>query len=424
MNFKRIFAFFSIGRGECPPDRREIKAFRSLRNRDFRLLWIGSVLSHIGDEMQMISVSWLVMLITNSPVLMGVANVVQGLPRLLFGILGGVIADRQNRRKLLFIYTTCQTILTFIFAFLVMYERIQFWQILMFLPLFGFFSAVYSVCRQVYFFDLVGKDDLMNALAVHSSGMNLAKIMGPSIAGIIIGIWGVGWCILINAISFIPIIISIYMMRPTVELPKKKAIKTSFWRELGETFVYLRQDTTILLLFLVSFLFVTFGLQVQVIMPLFAKNILRVGATGYGLLISTMGAGAMFGGVMMATMGDFKRKGHSLLLTSLMYSVLLILFSLSRWFYLSLFLIFFVAMMDMLAKTVNQTLIQLLVPNELRGRVLGLYTLDRGFKPLGGFLMGAGASIFGAPLALSIGASICMFVALSLMFSAKRIKKL
>ncbi len=423
ISLKRIFTSFFIGRGECPAPR-EIKAFTSLRNRDFRLLWIGSVISHIGDDMQMVSISWLVMLITNSPVLMGVANLVQGLPRLLFGLLGGVIADRQNRKRLLFIYTTCQTILAFIFAFLVMYERIKFWQILIFLPFFGFFSAVYSVCRQVYFFDLVGKDDLMNALAVHSTGMNLAKIMGPSIAGIIIGIWGVGWCILINAISFIPILISIHMMRHRGDFPKNKAIKTSFLKEIGEAFVYLRQDTTILLLFLFSFLFVTFGLQVQVIMPLFAKNVLQVGATGYGLLISTMGTGAMFGGVMMATKGDLKRKGHYLLLTSFMYSVLLILFSLSRWFYLSLFLILFVAMMDIIARTLNQTLIQLLVPNELRGRVLGLYTLDRGFKPLGGFLMGAGASLFGAPLALSIGASICMFVALSLIFKAPRIRDL
>jgi predicted MFS family arabinose efflux permease len=423
MNFNRIFGRSSYGRKEYA-DRKETRAFSSLRHRDFRLLWIGTILSHIGDELQLISVSWLVMLITNSPVLMGVANVFQGLPRLFFGILGGLIADRQNRRTLLIIYTTCQTILAFFFAFLVLSGKIQFWHILVLLPLFGFFNAVYSICRQVYVYDIVGKDDLMNSLAVQSSGMNLANIIGPSIAGILIAVWGVGWCILINAISFIPILISIFMMSPLPDQPKKAASKKSALSDLGDAFAYLKKDTTILLLFLVSFSFFTFGLQVQIIMPLFARDVLHMGAQGYGFLIAAMGAGAMFSGVTMASIGDIRRKGHYLLLASFAYGMLLILFSLSHWFYLSLSIIFFVGAMDMLAKTVNQTLIQLLVLNELRGRVMGIYTLSKGFKPLGGFLMGAGASLFGAPLALSIGAGLCMFVALSLIVKAPQIRNL
>jgi predicted MFS family arabinose efflux permease len=273
-------------------------------------------------------------------------------------------------------------------------------------------------------YDIVGKDDLMNALAVQSSGMNLGHIIGPSIAGILIGVWGVGWCILINAISFIPILISIFMMSPLPDQPKKEAFKKSALSDLGDTFVYLKKDTTILLLFLISFSFFTFGMQPQIIMPLFARNILHVGAQGYGFLIAAMGAGAMFSGVTMATIGDIRRKGHYLLLTSFAYAILLILFSLSPWFLLSLFIIFSVGAMDMFARTVNQTLIQVLVPNELRGRIMGVYMLDRGFKPLGGFLMGAGASLLGAPLALSVGASLCMLVALSLIFKAPRIREL
>jgi len=420
MNILRIFGLISNHTAEG----KETRPFSSLRHRDFRLLWIGTILSHIGDEMQIVSVTWLVMLITNSPFLMGVANIVQGLPRLFFGILGGLIADRYNRRTLLIIYTTCQMILAFLFAFFVLSGKIQFWQILVILPLFGFLNSVYSVCRQVYVYDIVGKDDLMNALAVQSTGMNLANIAGPSIAGILIGVWGVGWCILINAISFIPIILSIFLMKPLPDEPKKEAFKKSILKDLGNTFIYFKQDTTILLLFLISFSFVTFGLQAQIIMPLFAKNILHTGAQGYGLLISAMGAGALFSGVTMASIGEIKRKGHYLLLTSLAYGILLILFSLSHWFFLSLFIIFCVGAMDMLAKTFNQTLIQFLVPDELRGRIMGVYTLGRGFKPLGGFLVGAGASLFGAPLALSLGASLCMFIALGLMFKDTRIRNL
>ena len=423
MNFHRMLGSVSKDKkdgAEC----QETKPFSSLRHRDFRLLWMGTILSHIGDEMQVVSVTWLVMIITNSPFLMGISNVFQGLPRLFSGILGGLIADRQNRRNLLIIYTTSQMILAFFLAFLVLSGKIQFWQILILLPLFGFFSSVYSVCRQVYVYDIVGKDDLMNALAVQSTGMNLANIIGPSIAGILIGVWGVGWCILINAISFIPIIISIFLMSPPPDHPKKEAFKKSLLKDLSDTFLYLKQDTTILLLFLVSFSFLTFGLQAQIIIPIFAKNILHTGAQGYGFLVAAMGAGAMLSGVTMASIGNVGRKGHYLLLACFTYGILLMLFSLSRWFFLSLLIIFSVGAMDMIAKTFNQTLIQFLVPDELRGRVMGVFALGRGFKPLGGFLMGAGASLFGAPLALSVGASICMFVALGLIFNAPGIKKL
>ena len=277
------------------PDRRERRYFSSLRNRNFRLLLIGSMLSHIGEEMQMIAVSWLVMLITNSPMLMGVANVFQGLPRLLFGVIGGVIADRQDRRRLLIIYQTSEMIIAFIFAFLVLTGEIKYWHILILLPIFGFLRSVYQVCRQAYVFDLVGKEDLLNAIAVNSSGRNLAAIMGSSLAGILIVAWGVGWCILINAISYIPILISIFMMSSPPDCPKKAAFSPGVLRELGETFVYLKKDTTILLLFLTTFSFVLFGLQIQIIMPLFAEHILHVGASGYGFLVSAMGGGAMKG---------------------------------------------------------------------------------------------------------------------------------
>jgi MFS family permease len=166
------------------------------------------MISHTGDDMQLVAVSWLVLLITHSPFLMGVASLAQGLPRLLFGLIGGVIADRINRHRLLVVCQASEMILAFFFSLLVLTESIQFWHLLILLPIFGFLKAVYHICRQAYVFDLVGKEELMNALALHSSGMNLARIIGPSLAGILIGIWGVGWCLLINGLSFIAILIS------------------------------------------------------------------------------------------------------------------------------------------------------------------------------------------------------------------------
>ena len=263
----------------------------------------------------------------------------------------------------------------------------------------------------------------MNALALHSTGMNLAKIIGPSIGGILIGIYGVGWCLLINALSFAAIIVSLLMMNPS-RVCSSEVRRRSILGELGETFTYLRGDKTILLLIVASFSFLLFGMQAQVILPLFARYVLHAGASEYGFLMAAMGGGAVLGGMIMAGRGDFNHKGSYYLITFFCYGFLLILFSLSSWFYLSLALIFLVGIMEMFSRTINQTLVQLLVPDEMRGRVLGIYMLDRGLRPLGGFLMGAAASLLGAPWALSLGAGVCVFVAVGLMFKAPRIRQL
>jgi len=399
------------------------KTFSSLRNRNFRLLWIGGVISHIGDDMQLVAVSWLVLILTKSPFLMGVTNLLQGLPRLFFSLLGGVVADRVNRHKLLTLFQGIEMFLAFFFAYLVIGEEIQFWHILMLVPIFGFLKSIYQLCRQAYVFDLVGREELMNALALHSSGMNLSKIIGPSLAGVLIGIWGVGWCLFINGLSFIAILISFFMMHPPASF-KRGNYSSGILQDLGEAFVYLKKNKTILLMIAASFSTIVFGLHAQVILPLFAQSILNVGASGFGFLVGATGAGAVLGGIILAGLGDLKGKGYLFLLSSLVYGFLLILFSYSSWFFLSLFILFLVGMVEMFMRTINQTLVQLLSPDELRGRILGVYMLDRGMKPLGGFLMGAVASLFGAPLTLSLGAGICMFVALGLLFRSSRIRAL
>ena len=408
---------------EANPEKEPNKAFASLKNRNFRLLWIGGVLSHAGDDMQIVAVSWLVLMLTNSPFLMGIAGLFQGLPRLFFGFIGGVISDRQDRHRLLMIYQGSEMLLSFLFAFLVLSGRAKYWHILVLLPIFGFLKAVYTVCRQAYVFDLVGREDLMNALAIHSTGMNLAKIIGPSIAGILIGFYGVGWCLLINALSFVGIIIPLLMMHPP-RVDHSEVQRRSILGELGETFTYLNGDKTTSLLIAASFSFLLFGMQSQIILPLFARYVLKAGPSGYGFLMASMGAGAVLCGMIMAGFGDFEHKGRYYILSFFGYGFLLILFSCSSWFYLSLLLIFLVGMMEMSCRTINQTLVQLLAPDEMRGRVLGVYMLDRGLRPLGGFLMGAAASLLGAPWALSVGAGLCAFVAVGLMFRAPRVREL
>ena len=405
------------------PDQKRLRRFSSLKNRNFRLLWIGGMFSHVGDEMQMVAVSWLVLELTHSPFLMGIAALFQGFPRLFFGPIGGVIADRKNRYRLLMIYQASEMGLAFVFALMVLSGKIAYWHVLVLLPFFGFLKAVYVIARQAYVFDLVGKDDLMNALAVHSSGMNLAKVIGPSIAGILIGVVGVGWCLLINGLSFIGILVPFLMMRPP-ESFKKDIHYPSFLQGLREPFVYLKEDRTILLLIATSFSFMLFGLQSTVVLPLFARFVLDVGATGFGFLMASMGAGAVIGGVIMAGLGDIRKKGLFFLTSTLFYGMLLLLFSASSWFTVSLVLILLVGMMEMFSRTLNQTLVQLLSPDALRGRILGVYMLDRGVRPLGGFLMGSGASLLGAPLALAIGGGMCTIVALSLLVKSPRIRRL
>ncbi len=422
MNFKKISNVGSKSPSEGQ-EQKKTKAFSALRNRNFRLLWIGGVISHIGDDMQQVAISWLVLILTHSPFLMGLTSLFQGLPRLLFSVIGGVIVDRTNRHRLLMTFQGIEMLLAFFFAYLVLSGKIQYWHILMLVPIFGFLRSIYQLCRQAYVFDLVGRDDLMNALALHSSGMNLAKIIGPSLAGILIGIWGVGWCLFINGLSFIAILISFFMMHPPVYF-KRGLYSSSMLEDLGEGFAYLKKNNTILLMIAASFSTIVFGLHAQVILPLFAQYILNVGASGFGFLVGAIGAGAVLGGVILAGLGDLKAKGYLFLLSSLVYGFLLILFSFSSWFFLSLFILFLVGIVEMVARTINQTLVQLLAPDELRGRILGIYMLDRGMKPLGGFLMGAGASLLGAPLTLALGAGVCMFVVLSLLLRSSRIRQL
>jgi MFS family permease len=373
--------------------------------------------------MQLVAVSWLVLILTKSPFLMGVTNLLQGLPRLLFSLLGGVIADRVNRHKLLTLFQGIEMFLAFFFAYLVISGEIQFWHVLMLVPIFGFLKSTYQLCRQAYVFDLVGRDELMNALALHSSGMNLAKIIGPSLAGILIGIWGVGWCLFINGLSFIAILISFFMMHPPQYL-EKGLYASGILQDLGEALVYLKRNKTILLMIAASFSTIVFGLHAQVILPLFAQDILKVGASGFGFLVGATGVGAVVGGVILSGLGDFRAKGYFFLLSSLIYGFLLILFPFSSWFFLSLFILFLIGMVEMIARTINQTLVQLLSPDEFRGRILGVYMLDRGMKPLGGFLMGAGASLLGAPLTMALGGGVCMFTFLTLLFRASRIREL
>jgi predicted MFS family arabinose efflux permease len=310
-----------------------------------------------------------------------------------------------------------------LFSVLVFAGKIQFWHVLVLLPIFGFLKSVYQICRQAYMFDLVGKEELMNALALHSTGMNLAKIIGPSIGGIIIGIWGVGWCLLLNGLSFIAILVCFLMMKPP-PASERKSLVPNIFQSLGETFTYLKHHGTILLLIVASFVLMAFGMHVQVILPLFAEYVLKVGASGYGFLMAAMGAGAVVGGITVASLGNMKAKGLFFLISSLICAFLLILFSCSPWFTVSLFLIFLVGMADLFSKTTNQTLIQLLSPDELRGRILGVFMLDRGIKPLGGFMMGAGASLLGAPLALALGAGVCIAFTLGLLFKAPDVRKL
>jgi MFS family permease len=402
---------------------KEKKAFSSLGNRNFRLLWIGGIISHIGDDMQLVAVSWLVLVLTKSPFLMGVTNLLQGLPRLLFSLLGGVVADRVNRHKLLTLFQGIEMFLAFFFAYLVISGKIQFWHILMLVPIFGFLKSFYQLCRQAYVFDLVGRDELMNALALHSSGMNLSKIIGPSLAGILIGIWGVGWCLFINGLSFIAILISFFMMHPPAYF-KKGLYSSGILQDLGEAFGYLKRNNTILLMIAASFSTLVFGLPAQVMLPLFAQDILNVGASGFGFLVGATGAGAVLGGVILAGLGDLRAKGYFFLMFSMIYGFLLILFSFSTWFFFSLFILFLVGIVEMIAKTINQTLVQLLSPDEFRGRILGVYMLDRGMKPLGGFLMGTGASLLGPPLTMALGGGVCVLTFLGLLFRSSRIREL
>ena len=390
-----------------PPRSRWKETFRALRHRNFQLFFSGQLISLIGTWMQMIAEWWLVYRLTGSSLLLGTVGFASQIPVFLVAPIGGTVADRHNRRNLVVATQATAMVLAFLYAGLTLSGRIRVWEIMVLAACLGVVNAFDIPARQAFLVDMVGKEDLMNAIALNSSMFNGARIVGPAIAGILVAKIGEGWCFFANAVSYIAVITGLLMMVVPKFVPQ--ASTTSPTQNIIEGFQYARATKPIQALLLLVGLVSLVGMPYAVLMPIFADRILHVGAQGLGWLMGATGIGALIGALTLATKKGVRGLGTWVAVCSAGFGGALILFSSSRTLWLSLLFLVPVGLFMMVQMASTNTLIQSMVPDRLRGRVMALYSMMfMGMAPFGAFFAGAMAEHIGAPLTLAIGGVVCL----------------
>jgi MFS family permease len=373
------------------------RAIRALRQRNFRLFWSGQLISVMGAWMQSIGQAWLVLDLTHSPVQLGVVGALQLLPVLLFSLFTGVFVDRWPKRRILLLTQSAALLQALALWYLVASHSIMLWQIYVLAFLLGITFSLDKPARQAFVVELVGREDLPNAVALNAALDNLARIVGPSLGGVLIAVSGVATLFLLNAVSYLAVILALALLRiselhvqSSVHLVSSRGQSVSVWHSLREGLAYLWRTPALLLPMTVVGLGLLFGSNFNVILPLFATEVLAVGAPGFGALSGALGVGALLGAL---------------------FGVLLAVFALTRSFPLALAVMAGVGCAETLFVERYAMLAQVAPPDHVRGRVMSVSVLFiDGTVPLGYVLMGWLSSRFSAPTAVLVGAALTLVV--------------
>jgi len=387
---------------------KSLHPFSALTYRNFRLFWIGQLISLTGTWMHSAAQGWLVLKLTDSPFYLGLVGSAASMPILLFTLAGGVAADRFSKRKILLITQVILLVMAFLLALLVSGEIIAVWHVIIIAFLVGIVNAFDIPARQSFFIEMVGKEDLMNAIALNSAAFNGARTIGPAIAGILISYFGIVICFYINSLSYLAAIIALMSMR-FKHREIKKPFKPGVVQEIKEGLKYIFSEskvyTLIISVGIISFL----GFPYISFLPIYARDILRIGAEGLGILMGIAGAGALTGAISLAVRGDFERKGRLLAISSAIFSIALLIFSFSTTIWLSYSMLFLIGWGAISQIATANSLLQLIAPDDLRGRVMSSFTLVfLGMATIGNFAIGTLASYAGTQAALGTGAICCL----------------
>jgi MFS family permease len=382
--------------------------FRALKYRNFKLYFAGQSISLIGTWIQMIAMSWLVYDLSHSAFLLGLVGFVSRIPTLIFAPFAGVLADRFDKYKLLFLTQILAMLQAVIITVLLFTNVIQIWHIVALGVFLGIINSFDVPVRQSFVVNLIEKkEDLGNAIALNSAMVNGARLIGPSIAGILVASFGESWCFLINSLSFFAILSTLLMMKIP---PSLKEIKIeSHFEKLKEGFKYsfgfLPIRYILLLLALVSLM----GMPFQVLMPVFAKDIFHGGADALGLLMAAVGAGALIGALYLAKRKSVVGLGKNLATATCLFGIGLVLFSLSGTLWLSLIILILAGFGMMVEITASNTLLQTISEDDKRGRVMSFYTIAfMGTVPLGNLLSGIFSDLIGASNTIMFGGVFCI----------------
>ena len=379
-----------------------ISLFRSFRHRNFALFFSGQLISLIGTWMQSVAESWLVFRLTKSSVLLGTVVFCSLIPSFLLAPFGGLLADRFSRRRILIITQTLSMILAFILAALTISGVIRVWHVLTLATLLGIVNAFDIPARQSFVVEMVGREDLTNAIALNSSMVNGARVVGPAVAGLVVAAVGEGWCFFLNAVSYIAVITTLVLMK--VGEVKRPATGVTALQRLAEGFRFVRHTAPIRALLLLIGAISLVGMPYATLMPVFADSILHGGAKGLGILMAASGTGALLGSLALATRDGVRGLGRWVAVSAMSFGVVLVAFSFSRSFWLSAAILILVGGAMMVQMASSNTLIQAMVPDELRGRVMAVYSMMfMGMAPFGALFAGALAERIGAPHTVAIG---------------------
>ena len=388
-------------------------ALRALRYRNYRLFFSGQLISLIGTWMQTVAQSWLVYRLTGQASMLGLVAFSGQIPIFLMATVGGMAADRLRPHTLIVITQSTSLVLTLVLALLTLTGHVHIWQIVTTSVLLGVVNAFDIPARQVFVAQTVDRSDLMNAIALNSSMFNGARIVGPAVAGILVASVGEGWCFLLNSVSYVAVIGGLLAMRLDAAHTRRAARGQSILE--GFRFVAAAHPVRdlMVLLGLMSLL----GMPYSVLMPIFADQILHGGAKALGLLMGVSGLGALAGAFSLALRRNPWGLGDWIAAAATGFGLSLVAFSLSRSFLVSVLLMVPVGFCFMVQMAATNTLIQMMIPDSLRGRVMSVYSMMfMGMAPIGALLGGTLAHRLGAPLTVALGGGGCVLAGLAFAF--------
>lgn len=392
-------------------------------HRDYRLLWAGTVVTQIGQWMQQVAIGWLILELTDSAAYLGIVGFARGIPMLLFAIPAGVVADRMNRRSVLMTFQSIGVLIATVLTVLVIADWIRPWHVIVLSVFGGGVMAFIAPTRQALVPGLVPRDLVANAIAMNSAGQNATRIVGPSVAGVLISAVGVGACFVAQALGFLWALVMSYRLKIPEALPNRA--RAGIRANVVDGFSYIKESPTLSGLMLMAAVPTLLAMPYMQMMPVFARDVLNSGSSGLGILMAASGAGALSGAIFYGSVGNkIQRQGRLLVATAAGFGLMLALFAASSNFLLSMILVAMTSGISAVYMSANNTVIQLTVDDAYRGRVMSVYLMTFGLMPFGTLPMGTFADLYGAPIAVAAQGLLSAILVLLVAYRLPRLRAL
>lgn len=396
--------------------------FVPLRHRNFRLLWTGTLISNTGDWIDQIALNWLVLQTTGSPAMLGLINLCRGVPVLIFTLVGGAAADRMDRRRLMLMTQSSAMVVAVLLMVMVYTGHTVIWLLCLVATLRGTIISFNLPARHSLVSNLVPRDDLPRAIALNAMTMNLTKVLGPLAAGALIATLGLTACFLVNALTFIPVLACLLAMRFPKEEPKTQT--GSVMRNIVDGFSYILSNQAVRLLVLIALIPNFFAQPYIALLAIFVSDVYALGPGELGLFTASAACGAIFGGLMVSTFAKFARRGTTMLALLLAYGGLIVCFAANPSAGMAPIILFGVGAMHIAYNACNNTILQMIVPDDMRGRVLSVLFLNKSMVQFGTFFIATLSVVIGAQWALALSGSVVVLAACILAVTSPVMRRL